>query len=94
MSASDIHRWVLNRDGQCLYGFWTGDRCQFGLDPHHIIHVSQGGPDRKENLITLCRKHHDYVHNTPVPAKILFYILHVLYQYPIEDISDVGKVKK
>ena len=32
------------------------------IDPHHIIFRSQGGEDTMENLITLCRYHHDEIH--------------------------------
>ncbi len=41
-----------------FYGMFYGS-CQFGLDPHHLIKRSQGGHDVKENVLTLCRKHHD-----------------------------------
>ena len=30
--------------------------------PHHIIYKSQGGKDTIENLIGLCRKHHNQGH--------------------------------
>lgn len=30
--------------------------------PHHIIYRSQGGDSNDENLITLCRLHHDQAH--------------------------------
>jgi len=32
------------------------------LGPHHIIFRSQGGGDTWENLIRLCKKHHDGAH--------------------------------
>ena len=32
------------------------------LGPHHIIFRSQGGGDTEENLIALCKTHHDQAH--------------------------------
>jgi len=43
-------------------------------DCHHIIFRSQGGEDKIENLIGLCRKHHDLAHNHKIPASELQYI--------------------
>ena len=36
----------------CPQQWHNGYRIAWG--PHHIVHVSQGGPDRLGNLITLC----------------------------------------
>jgi 5-methylcytosine-specific restriction endonuclease McrA len=33
------------------------------LDPHHVIFRSQGGDNDKSNLLTLCRRCHDAVHD-------------------------------
>ena len=33
-----------------------------GSDVHHIIFRSQGGGDNDDNLITLCRNHHNQAH--------------------------------
>lgn len=40
-----------------------------GLDPHHRIRRSQGGPDKAWNLISVHRKCHRYIHEHPVEAK-------------------------
>lgn len=32
------------------------------LGPHHIVFRSQGGGDENENLIRLCKTHHDEAH--------------------------------
>jgi len=32
---------------------------------HHIIKVSEGGPDTKENLVLVCGTCHDYIHRIP-----------------------------
>ncbi len=47
----------------------SGDRCEvvldgvrclrIGVDCHHIIKRSQGGPDETWNLISICRRHHE-----------------------------------
>lgn len=36
-----------------------------GLDPHHIEYRRGYSYDRLDNLISLCRQHHDFVHGTP-----------------------------
>jgi 5-methylcytosine-specific restriction endonuclease McrA len=33
-----------------------------GIDPHHVIYKSNGGKDEMNNLLTLCRRCHDGVH--------------------------------
>lgn len=49
---------VLERDGgHCR---WCGTAV--GLEVHHIIYRSGGGPGEDRNLITLCREHHDRAH--------------------------------
>jgi 5-methylcytosine-specific restriction endonuclease McrA len=42
----------------------TGEKCEstYFTEVHHIIPRSQGGTDDVDNLITLCRHHHKYVH--------------------------------
>jgi hypothetical protein len=32
-------------------------------DPHHITTRGAGGGDTKENLVALCREHHNEIHN-------------------------------
>ena len=32
------------------------------LGPHHIVFRSQGGGDTLDNLIQLCRRHHEWAH--------------------------------
>lgn len=49
---------VYQRDG------WHCRHCNNsnGLDPHHVIFASQGGPETLDNLIALCRRCHDDIH--------------------------------
>lgn len=56
---------ALRRDGdECTLHF---RRLCFGpLDPHHVWRRGQGGPDDIDNLITLCRLHHRWVHEHPL----------------------------
>lgn len=76
-----ITQWVVERrDGVCLYGLAHGG-CQFGLDPHHITKRSQGGEDIEENIITLCRKHHDDAEARLITASELREILTQFYGY-------------
>lgn len=45
--------------------------CWGRLDPHHVLRKSQGGQDSPENLVTLCRAHHDWVHANPEASRQL-----------------------
>ena len=38
-------------------------RTTHGLTPHHIVYRSQGGTDDLSNLLTLCIKCHNAVHD-------------------------------
>lgn len=45
-----------------------GDHCRFcgssrGLQLHHVMYRSEGGPDEASNLITLCDEHHRLAHS-------------------------------
>lgn len=54
-----IDREIIELDGCKCRVFGCGVR--FGLQVHHIITRSQGGPDEEWNKITLCIKHHDLI---------------------------------
>ena len=57
------------------------DGCSGGLDPHHIKTKGSGGDDTKENLITLCRKHHDQAQARKIKAGTLRKILRRFFHY-------------
>ena len=66
----DLYEKVMFRDQGCRGGAFVSEvACQGRLDPHHIFRRGQGGPDTLENLITLCRAHHDWVHQNPLAAQ-------------------------
>lgn len=78
----DLLRWVVEkRDGVCLYGLFKRDGCSGGLDPHHIVHRGAGGDDVEENIITLCRKHHNEAHAGKISKEELRAVLRRLYGY-------------
>lgn len=55
---------VLERDGhRCR---WCGATNR-GRDLHHVEYRRGYSYDRLDNLITLCRQHHGFVHGTPAP---------------------------
>ncbi|MFK7964058.1 MAG: DUF222 domain-containing protein [Burkholderiaceae bacterium] len=54
-----LRRAVDRRDGGCRFPGCTQTR---HVDAHHIIHWADGGPTNLDNLISLCRKHHTWVH--------------------------------
>jgi len=47
---------------------WNGT-FYFYLDPHHVLPVSQGGKDTKDNIILVHRECHDRIHNNPEYSK-------------------------
>lgn len=62
--AATLHQ-VYERDqGRCAHILPNGLRCNQArwLEIHHRVPVSQGGTNSPENLITLCRNHHEYWH--------------------------------
>lgn len=54
-----LERALASRDGGCRFPGCSN--CRF-VDGHHIEHWLDGGATRLENLISLCRRHHGYVH--------------------------------
>lgn len=73
------------RDGVCVYGLLVRDGCSFGLDGHHIKTRGSGGDDVPENIITLCRKHHDLAPG--IDPKIFQSILSHFYGYKYEGVE-------
>jgi predicted restriction endonuclease len=69
------------RDGVCLWGLETQEPCSGGLDPHHIRSKGAGGQDVPENLITLCREHHDAAHRGEITPGQLTAILSRRFGY-------------
>jgi hypothetical protein len=77
-------RQALERDGVCLWGLRAKDGCSAGLDPHHIVFKGAGGNDEVENLISLCRKHHDEAQARKIAAASLQGLLTYFYGYTYE----------
>lgn len=44
--------------------------CRNNLHSHHIVFRSQGGDDSLENLVTVCARCHDLIHNHKVLVEI------------------------
>lgn len=55
--------------------------CTPGYDVHHITSKGAGGGDTKENLICLCRKHHNMTHGAQITRNDLRQILAKRYKY-------------
>lgn len=56
-----VRRIVYARDSyKCR---WCG-RMNVGIDLHHVIYRSGGGTHVPENLISLCREHHNLAHSS------------------------------
>lgn len=55
---------VFARDGhRCR---WCGATNR-GLDAHHIVYRRGSAYDHIDNLVSLCRAHHDFAHGNPLP---------------------------
>jgi len=64
LTAHQIHT-VNARDGRrCAFIDANGNRCpnERWLHVHHVHSVARGGSNTPENLITLCSRHHQLVH--------------------------------
>lgn len=57
----EIRRKILVRDKYTCQRCGKSSRNGKGLSIHHIVPRSNGGTDRKSNLLTLCDKCHDLV---------------------------------
>lgn len=71
-----VREFVMERDGSACQ-FFKGRGTLVGvaphggqLDPHHLVTVARDRTLRLEptNLLTLCRNHHDWVHDHPIAA--------------------------
>ena len=64
---------TLRRDGfQCvahMRGVAPWVRCGFGLHVHHVLPRGRGGRHELDNLVSLCGRHHDWVHSHPAEAR-------------------------
>ena len=72
---------LVKRDGVCMWGLSTGETCTAGLDPHHIKSKGSGGDDAVENLITLCRGHHNDAHSGKIRRGKLRSVLEWYHSY-------------
>lgn len=69
---AEVRDLVAARDRGCVGARLVPSiKCWGPLDPHHILRRSQGGTNDADNLVTLCRAHHDWVHAHPVTANEL-----------------------
>jgi len=66
LTARELHT-VNARDGRrCTFIDASGNRCpnERWLHVHHVHSVARGGTNTPENLITLCSRHHQLVHQS------------------------------
>jgi len=64
--STETREQITDRDRGCVGArLVTEIACWGPLDPHHILRRSQGGTNDPDNLVTLCRAHHDWVHAHP-----------------------------
>ena len=45
------------------------------IDPHHRLRRTQGGTDDRSNLLFLCRRCHDWIHDHPAESYQQGYLL-------------------
>jgi curved DNA-binding protein CbpA len=66
LRAKTVHAVTLRDGGQCRAKLPDGQACgeRRWLEFHHLRPIAMGGTDELDNLITLCRAHHQSVHST------------------------------
>lgn len=64
LAAAEVHQVNLRDHRKCRQTLENGERCNEDrwIDYHHIIPRRNGGSNHPDNLITLCRFHHDLIH--------------------------------
>lgn len=72
----EVYQQVLARDMGCMGAQQVRIPCAGRIDPHHIKRRSQGGLDTLDNLVSLCRAHHDWVHQHISEAIELGFLKH------------------
>lgn len=73
----DVYQQVLARDGGCVARTLVPQvRCAGRIDPHHALMRSQGGKDTLDDLIAVCRAHHDHIHANPAQSYALGLLRH------------------
>ncbi|MGK5089592.1 HNH endonuclease [Bdellovibrionota bacterium FG-2] len=62
--ANLLHQIRLRDQGECAYVHGNGRKCSQGrwVEIHYKIPVSLGGENTLENLVTVCRMHHAWIH--------------------------------
>ena len=64
---------LVRANGYCQHchspGFTTSDGHIF-LETHHVIPLSEGGPDRLDNVVALCPNHHREAHHGATQGSI------------------------
>lgn len=81
-----VAQMARDRDGTCLYGLLYQDGCVGMLSPHHIVSFgSDPRQDVLENLIVLCKKHHNEAEAHTIDSITLRGILYHFYGYGPEE---------
>jgi hypothetical protein len=62
-----IRRAVALRDGGCQF---PGCDNQI-VDAHHVVHWADGGETSRDNLVSLCRGHHTFVHEGGASVRLV-----------------------
>lgn len=89
--SPSVREAARRRDGACLYGMVVQDGCVPGFDVAHIrgYGVGRSANDVLENVICLCRKHHEMHHRAEIEDLALQLMLYNLYGYgPDQWITD------
>lgn len=71
LNAAQIHQVNLRDERRCRQLIENGKRCNEDrwIDYHHIVPRKNGGSNHPDNLITLCRFHHDLIHRYEIELK-------------------------
>lgn len=73
----DLIEEILDEQGCCLIGLDGHYGKCFGNDrlPHHIKSRGSGGGDERGNILRVCLRHHQKIHNGLIPKRVQYEIL-------------------
>lgn len=89
--SKSTRKWVLHRDRNTCQAKMLPGRCCETLTMHHLVPRHAGGSNRRTNLLTVCRHHHNGIHD---PANAVIVSKHRLLRKREYRPGDIGRLDR